>query len=161
MCFYTCSSCFVEKNRLMNMWHLRYHFLCMNSCLFMLNWYELGEKWKHDPKFVKEKQTRDIEHPEHVSILIFRGLIQLCLHFYDIFPRYYTSLWEFSFLNHLISMSIKLVMIFQSWLYCWNPCFSRGAGFGSKLQNFVLEVKIEYFSLILDVFLEIIQVKSC
>ena len=83
----TCSSCFVEGIRLMNMWYLRYHFLCMNSCLFMCNWYELREKWKHEPEFVKEKQTSETEHPEHVSILIFQGLIQLCLHFYDIFPR--------------------------------------------------------------------------
>ena len=56
--FYTCSSCFVQKIRLMNMWYLRYHFFCMNSCSFMFNWYELREMWKHDPGFVKEKQKR-------------------------------------------------------------------------------------------------------
>ena len=87
LCFYTYSSCFVEENRLMNMWYLRYNFLCMNSCLFMFNWYELREKWKHDPEFMKEKQTGEREHPEHVFVLVFRGLIQLCLHFYDIFPK--------------------------------------------------------------------------
>ena len=58
LCFYTCSSCFVEENRLMNMWYLICHFLCMNSCLFMFNWYELREKWKHELGFVKEKQNR-------------------------------------------------------------------------------------------------------
>ena len=79
--FYTCSSCFVQKIRLMNMWYLRYQFLCMNSCLFMFNWYELREKWKHYPEFVKEKQTGEIEHTEHIFVLIFWGLIQLCLHF--------------------------------------------------------------------------------
>ena len=53
----------------------------------MFNWYELREKWKHDPKFVKEKQTGETEHPEHVSVMIFLGLIKLSLHFSDIFPR--------------------------------------------------------------------------
>ena len=43
----------------------------MNSCLFMLNWHELREKWKHEPEFVKEKQTGETKHPEHVSVLIF------------------------------------------------------------------------------------------
>ena len=54
----SCSSCFIEGISLMNMWYLRYHFLCMNSCLFMFNWYELREKWKHEPRFFKEKQNR-------------------------------------------------------------------------------------------------------
>ena len=53
----------------------------------MFNWFELREKWKHEPKFVKEKQAGETEHLEHVSVLIFLGLIQLCLHFFDIFPR--------------------------------------------------------------------------
>ena len=81
--FYICSSCFVEENRLMNMWYLRYNFLCMNSCLFMFNWYELREKWKHDPEF-ENKRNRT---PWIRFCSDFLDLIQLCLHFSDIFPR--------------------------------------------------------------------------
>ena len=58
-------------------------------------------------------------------------------------------------------MRIKIVMIFWSWLFCWNLCFSKSSGFVSILHNFVLEVKSGYFSLILEVFVELLQVESC
>ena len=51
-------------------------------------------------------------------------------------------------------------MIFWSWLFCWNLYFSRGLGFVSNLHNFVLEVKIGFFFLILEVFVELFQVES-
>ena len=87
----SCSSCLVEEIRWLSMWYLRYHFLCMNSCFFMFNWYELREKWKHDLGFVKEKQTSETEHLEHIVVLIFLVLMCLELYFFYIFLRNYTS----------------------------------------------------------------------
>ena len=42
-----------------------------------------------------------------------------------------------------------------------KPLFSRGAGFVSNFQNFVLEGKTGYFFIILDVSLKLVQVESC
>ena len=67
---------------------------------------------------------------------------------------------QFRLLNHLISISIKIVMIFGSWLSCWKFCFYSNSEMFSNLQNFVLKVKVNYFSLILEVFVELLQLKS-
>ena len=37
--------------------------------------------------FFYRKATGETDHPEHGSILIFLGLIQLVLYFFDIFSR--------------------------------------------------------------------------
>ena len=52
----------------------------------MFNWYELREKWKYDLGFVEERQTGEIEHLEHIVVLIFLVLMCLELYFSDIFP---------------------------------------------------------------------------
>ena len=86
--FFNLSSCSLWicwRIVLLNMWILWCCVFCMNSCWFMFNWYELKEKWKHDLGFVEEKQIGETEHPEHVSVLIFLGLIQLSLYFFCYF----------------------------------------------------------------------------
>ena len=42
-----------------------------------------------------------------------------------------------------------------------KPLFPHRCGNYSKLQNFVLDAEVEYFPIILGVFVELLQVESC
>ena len=67
----------------------------------------------------REPKTGDGNKPEHVIVLWFLGLMCKDLHFFDIFfPETRLSKEQFRLLNHLIQISIKIVMIFGSWLLC-------------------------------------------
>ena len=62
----------------------------------------------------RKSKTREVKHVEHVAVLIFLGLMCMDLHFSDIFfSKTRLSKEKFRLLNDFISMSIKIVMIFQ------------------------------------------------
>ena len=58
-------------------------------------------------------KTGEKEHAEHVLVLIILGLMCMDLHFFDFFfPEARLSKEQFRLSNHLISISIKIVMNF-------------------------------------------------
>ena len=88
----------------------------------MFNYVHLVEIRKGFGSMSKEKRrepkTGDENKPEHVTVLRFLSLMCKDLHFFDIFPKTRVFKEQFRLLNHLIRISIKIVMIFGSWLLC-------------------------------------------
>ena len=84
----------------------------------------------------REPKTGDGNKPEHVTVLWFLGLICNDLHFLIFLPETRLSKVQFRLLNHLIRISIKIDMIFGSWLLCKHPCFDIGSEITSNYQDF-------------------------
>ena len=72
----------------------------------------MSEEKRIEPKTGEESKL------EHVDVLIFLVMIRIDLHFMIFFPETRLSKEQFRLLNHLIRISIKIVMIFGSWLLC-------------------------------------------
>ena len=66
----------------------------------------------------REPKTGDESKLEHVDVLIFLVMIRIDLHFLIFFSETRLSKEQFRLLNHLIWISIKIVMIFESFLLC-------------------------------------------
>ena len=66
----------------------------------------------------REPKTGEESKLEHVDVLIFLVMIRIDLNFFIFFSETRLSKEQFRLLNHPIRMSIKIVMIFGSWLLC-------------------------------------------
>ena len=88
----------------------------------MFNYVHLVEIRKGFGSMSKEKRREpkigDENKPEHVTFLRFLGLMCKDLHFLIFFPETRLSKVQFRLLNHLIRISIKIDIIFGSWLLC-------------------------------------------
>ena len=88
----------------------------------MFNYVHLVEIKKGFGSMSKEKRRKskigEKEHAEHVLVLIFLGMMCMICIFLIFFPKTRLFKEKFRLLNHLIRISIKIVMIFGSWLLC-------------------------------------------
>ena len=95
------------------------------------------KEMKRELRKREETKTGDGNQSKHVTVLWFLGLICNDLHFFLIFlPETRLSKVKFRLLNHLNRISIKIDMIFGSWLLCKHPCFDIGSEITSNHQDF-------------------------